>query len=159
MSINIININYKNKNNIQILETVLTDWFKNPKELNMVEPRMSYPFNFKKWIELSYKDSNVESFVCKKDKWVIGIGNIKFNNESKKAHIFHIFTDTKHRNQGMATKMLKYLELLAIKREMNKITINIMPKNESAKSLYKKFGFQNVKSKKDNWQRMEKLLA
>ena len=26
---------------------------------------------------LSYKDSNVESFVCEKDEWIIGIGNIK----------------------------------------------------------------------------------
>jgi len=34
-----------------------------------------------------------------------------------------------------------------------------MPKNLSAKSLYKKYGFQNVKTNKENWERMEKLIA
>ena len=159
MSIKIKNINYQNIKNIRILEPLLTNWFRNPKELNMVEPRLSYPFNFKKWIELSYKDSNVESFVCEKDEWIIGIGNIKLNEESKRAHIFHIFTDIIHRNEGMATKMLTYLELLAKNRKIEILTINVMPKNLSAKSLYKKYGFQNVKTNKENWDRMEKLIA
>ena len=65
MSIKIKNISYKNTKDIRILETVLTNWFKNPKELNLVDPRMSYPFSFKKWVELSYKDSNIESFATK----------------------------------------------------------------------------------------------
>lgn len=159
MSIKIKSISYNNTKDIRVLETVLANWFNNPKELNLIEPRMSYPFNFKKWIELSYKESNVESFSWKNDKWIIGIGNIKLNQKSQKAHAFHIFTDPKYRNQGLATKMLQHLEDLAKNKKMEYLTINVTPKNKAVKSLYEKLGFHLVKTTKEKWQKMEKLIA
>ena len=159
MSIKIKNISYNNTKDIRLLETILTNWFNNPKELNLIDPRMSYPFNFKKWIEISYKESNVESYCCKDDKWIVGIGNIKLNQKSQKAHVFHIFTDPKYRNQGLAKKMLQYLENLAKNRKMKYLTINVMPKNKSAKALYEKLGFQKVKASDDKWEKMEKIIT
>ena len=159
MSIKIKNISYNNTRDIRLLEVVLTNWFNNPKELNLIDPRMSYPFNFKKWIEISYKESNVESYCCKDDKWIVGIGNIKLNQKSEKAHVFHIFTDPKYRNQGLAKRMLQYLENLAKNRRMKFLTINVMPKNKSAKELYEKLGFQKVKSSNDKWEKMEKIIT
>ena len=159
MSIKIKSISYNNAKDIRVLETVLANWFNNPKELNLIEPRMSYPFNFKKWIELSYKELNVESFSWKNDKWIIGIGNIKLNQKSQKAHAFHIFTDPKYRNQGLATKMLQHLEDLAKNKKMKYLTINVTPKNKAVKSLYEKLGFHLVKKTKEKWQKMEKLIA
>ena len=159
MSIKIKNINYNNTKDIRLLDSVLTNWFNNPKELNLIDPRMSYPFNFKKWIEISYKESNVESYCCKDDKWIVGIGNIKLNQKSQKAHVFHIFTDPKYRNQGLAKKMLQYLENLAKNRKMKYLTINVMPKNKSAKALYEKLGFQKVKTSDDKWEKMEKIIT
>lgn len=159
MSIKIKSISYNNTKDIRVLETVLANWFNNPKELNLIEPRMSYPFNFKKWFELSYKELNVESFSWKNDKWIIGIGNIKLNQKSQKAHAFHIFTDPKYRNQGLATKMLQHLEDLAKNKKMEYLTINVTPKNKAVKSLYEKLGFHLVKTTKEKWQKMEKLIA
>ena len=159
MSIKIKNISYNNTKDIRLLEAVLTNWFNNPKELNLIDPRMSYPFNFKKWIEISYKESNVESYCCKDDKWIVGIGNIKLNQKSQKAHVFHIFTDPKYRNQGLAKRMLQYLESLAKNRRIKYLTINVMPKNKSAKALYEKLGFQKVKSSNDKWEKMEKIIT
>ena len=159
MSIKIKNISYNNPKDIRLLEAVLTNWFNNPKELNLIDPRMSYPFNFKKWIEISYKESNVESYCCKDDKWIVGIGNIKLNQKSQKAHVFHIFTDPKYRNQGLAKRMLQYLENLAKNRRMKFLTINVVPKNKSAKELYEKLGFQKVKSSNDKWEKMEKIIT
>tara|TARA_B110000116_G_scaffold265869_1_gene275689 strand:- start:15 stop:494 length:480 start_codon:yes stop_codon:yes gene_type:complete len=159
MSIKIKSISYNNAKDIRVLETVLANWFNNPKELNLIEPRMSYPFNFKKWFELSYKELNVESFSWKNDKWIIGIGNIKLNQKSQKAHAFHIFTDPKYRNQGLATKMLQHLEDLAKNKKMKYLTINVTPKNKAVKSLYEKLGFHLVKKTKEKWEKMEKLIA
>jgi ribosomal protein S18 acetylase RimI-like enzyme len=159
MSIKIKNISYKKTKDIRILETVLANWFNNPKELNLIEPRMSYPFNFKKWVELSYKESNIESFSWKNDMWIIGLGNIRFNENTQKAHAFHIFTDPKYRNQGLATKMLEHLESLAKNKNMEALTINVVPKNKSAKALYEKIGFKNIKSSKKKWEKMEKIIA
>ena len=158
MSIKIKNISYNNIKDIRLLAVVLTNWFNNPKELNLIDPRMSYPFNFKKWIEISYKESNVESYCCKDDKWIVGIGNIKLNQKSQKAHVFHIFTDPKYRNQGLAKRMLQYLENLAKNRKMKYLTINVMPKNKAAKALYQKLGFQEVKTSNDKWKKMEKII-
>ena len=84
-----MNLYYIISKDIRLLEVVLTNWFNNPKELNLIDPRMSYPFNFKKWIEISYKESNVESYCCKDDKWIVGIGNIKLNQKSEKAQSMH----------------------------------------------------------------------
>ena len=158
MSIKIKNINYNNTKDIRLLEVVFTNWFNNPKELNLIDPRMSYPFNFKKWIQIAYKESNIESFCWKDDKWIIGIGNIKFNQKSQKAHAFHIFTDPKYRKQGLAIRMLQYLENLAKNEKMKYLTINVMHKNKAARVLYEKLGFQKVKTSNDKWEKMEKII-
>ena len=48
MDIIIENVSYQNKKNARILEAVLTNWFRNPKELNLVDPTISYPFRYNK---------------------------------------------------------------------------------------------------------------
>ena len=113
---------YRNVKDVRILETVLSNWFKNPKELNLIEPRMNYPFKFKKWVALTYKNSDIESFVLKEIKWIVGIGNIIFNEDNKRAHALHIFIDEKYRKKGLATKMLQHLESLARDKRMSILT-------------------------------------
>ena len=104
MSIRIEKVSYKNTKDIRILEAVLANWFKNPKELNLIEPRMKYPFNFKKWVTLTYKDSDIKSFALKENKWIVGIGNIIFNEDNKRAHALHIFIDEKYRRKDWLPK-------------------------------------------------------
>ena len=142
MFISIKKIDYNNKDDNRILKSVLNNWFKNPRELNLVEPRLQYPFNFKKWKDLTYKNSNVESFALVNNKLIIGIGNILFNTNSNRAHIMHIFIDTTYRRKGLAKKIIQYLEKLASKKKIKILTIRVMPKNEPAKKLYEKIGFQ-----------------
>ena len=126
MSVCIENVSYKNKNDIRILEAVFTNWFKNPKELNLIEPRMNYPFNFKKWVALTYENSDIKSFALKENKWIVGIGNIIFNEDKKWAHALHIFIDEKYRKKGLGTKMLQHLESLARDKKMKILTLRVM---------------------------------
>jgi ribosomal protein S18 acetylase RimI-like enzyme len=42
---------------------------------------------------------------------------------------------------------------------MKSLSINVMPKNKTAKVLYEKVGFQKVKINKGKWEKMEKLIA
>ena len=142
MFISIKKIDYNNKDDSRILEAVLNNWFKNPKELNLFEPRLKYPFNYKKWKALTYNSSNVESFSLINDKLIIGIGSILFNTDSSRAHIMHIFIDTVYRRRGLATKIIKYLEKLANNKKMKILSLRLMPKNEPAKILYEKIGFK-----------------
>ena len=41
MDIVIENVSYQNKKDARILEAVLINWFRNPKELNLVDPTIS----------------------------------------------------------------------------------------------------------------------
>ena len=135
MPIKIEKVSYNNPKDLKLLKVVLSKWFKNPKELNWTDPRIHYPFNFNNWVKLTYKNSEVNSFVLKKDKWVIGIGNIICNKKTKRAHALHIFIDPKYRAKGFATKMLKHLESIAKKEKMKKITINVMPKKYTGNKI------------------------
>ena len=150
MSIRIEKVSYKNTKDIRILEAVLANWFKNPKELNLIEPRMNYPFNFKKWVTLTYKNSDIKSFALKDNKWIVGIGNIIFNEDNKRAHALHIFIDEKYRRKGLATKMLQHLESLARDKRMSILTLRVMPKNEPAINLYEKMGFEEYMNTREH---------
>ena len=144
MSIKIEKVSYNNSKDLQVLKAILSKWFENPKELNWTDPRINYPFNFNKWVQLTYKDSNVKSFILKEDKWVIGIGNIILNKDTKCAHALHIFIDSIYRKKGFGTIMLQHLETLAKNTKMTMITINVMPKNKPALKLYEKIGFKKI---------------
>ena len=159
MSIKIEKVSYNNSKDFQVLKAILSKWFENPKELNWTDPRINYPFNFNKWVELTYKDSNVKSFILKEDKWVIGIGNIILNKDTKCAHALHIFIDSKYRKKGFGTIMLQHLETLAKNTKMTMITINVMPKNKPALKLYEKIGFKGIKSNRGQWLKFYKQLV
>tara|TARA_Y100000590_G_C15283780_1_gene849845 strand:+ start:82 stop:573 length:492 start_codon:yes stop_codon:yes gene_type:complete len=141
MSIRIKKIDFNNKNDSRILESALKNWFKDPKELNLVEPRLHYPFNLKKWEAISYRNSNAESFTLINNKWVIGIGSIIYSKDFKSGKILHIYIDLNYRRKGFATNIVQYLEKVANNKKINILTIRIMPNNEPAKSLFTKLGF------------------
>jgi len=158
MAITIEKISYQNKKDARILETVLTNWFKDPKELNLTSPNMSYPFNFKKWVMLTDADQEIHSFVIKSEDWIIGMGNLKIIPDTKRAHAYHIFIDPNYRQQGLAEKMVRHLELLGRSEKMEIMTLRVVPKNKPAVKLYKKLGFEETASSKRKGLSFEKKL-
>jgi len=48
----------------------------------------------------------------------------------------------KYRGQGLALKLLEKAEVIASEREYCKLTLEVLEGNESAKSVYHKFGFK-----------------
>ena len=103
MAITIEKISYQNKKDARILEAVLTNWFKDPKELNLTDPKMSYPFNFKKWITLTYANQEIHSFAIKSDDWIIGIGNLMIIPETKRTHALQNFKQPNNHQQRLET--------------------------------------------------------
>ena len=158
MAITIEKISYQNKKDARILETVLTNWFKDPKELNLTSPNMSYPFNFKKWVMLTDADQEIHSFVIKSEDWIIGMGNLRIMPDTKKAHAYHIFIDPNYRQQGLAEKMVRNLESLGRSEKMEVMTLRVVPKNKPAIKLYKKLGFKETVSSKRKGLLFEKIL-
>ena len=158
MAITIEKISYQNKKDARILEAVLTNWFKDPKELNLTSPNMAYPFKFKKWVMLYDADQEIHSFVMKSEGWIIGIGNLRLVTDSKKAHAYHIFIDPEYRQQGLAEKMVHHLELLGRSEKMEVMTLRVVPKNKPAIKLYKKLRFEETASSKRKGLFFEKKL-
>ncbi len=159
MSITIEKVSYNKPKDARILEAVLTEWFRNPKELNLTDPRMAYPFNFKKWVSMTYADHDIASFALKENDWIVGIGNMMFFTESKRAHALHIFVDTEYRSQGLGKKIMDHLESLARKEKMETMTLRVMPKNEPAKKLYEKLGYEETGTSKWGSLMLEKKLV
>ena len=141
MDIIIENVSYQNKKNARILEAVLTNWFRNPKELNLVDPTISYPFRYNKWVTLNYLDPDTHAFVIKKNKWVIGIGSMKAIPNTKTVEIFHIYIDSDYRQQSLSKQILRHLESLAVKENTELMITRIMPKNIIANALLQSEGY------------------
>ena len=158
MTITIEKVSYRNKKDLRILEAVLTNWFKNPKELNLVDPRMSYPFNFKKWVTLTYTDQEIHSFTIKSEKWIIGIGDLMIRPESKRADVLHVFIDPDYRQQGLGERMVRHLESLGRNEKMEILGLRVTPKNKAAIKLYEKLGFEETVSSKRKGLLFEKIL-
>tara|TARA_B100001250_G_C19741558_1_gene763318 strand:- start:633 stop:1196 length:564 start_codon:yes stop_codon:yes gene_type:complete len=134
-------IDYKNKKDNQLLEIILKNWFKNPKELNLTSPSISYPFKYKKWLNLYNTNDEIHSFVMKSSNWIIGIGNLKILNNSKRCHAFHIFIDPDYRKQGLAAKIIRHLEKIGNSKGKKIMTLKAIEQNTAAISLYKKLNF------------------
>lgn len=61
-----------------------------------------------------------------------------------KMEIQDIFVCEDKRKQGIGTKLMAYLISVAIDNRVVNITLEVRVSNDSARSLYKKFGFREV---------------
>ena len=148
MEIKIEKVSYQNKKNSRILEAVLTNWFRNPKELNLVDPTLSYPFRYNKWVTLNYLNPQIHTIVIKLDQWIVGIGSMYKVPNTKTVDIFHVYIDAEHRRQKLGKKILYYFESLSLKENVELITIRIMLKNIAAKALLNSEGY--IQKEKQN---------
>ena len=131
-------ISYSRKEDCRIMETVFKHWLKDPKELNFFSPTLLFPFNFKKFLKI-YDNKN-NSLVLKSQNWIIGY--ISFQIKYRKLSIIHLFIDSKHRNLGLATMLLREIEKISNEKSVQDISVKIMSKNSKALKLFEKLGYK-----------------
>ena len=156
--ISISAMSYKKKEDIRILSACLSNWFKNPKVLHFTSPNMTYPFNLKKWISLSYKEKNNKTIIIKIDDWIIGHLSIKEKKEQGSAHLFHLIIDPNYHRKGFAKKLILYAEELIKHDNIKKITLNVVRKNQAARQLYYSLGYADKERTRLGHIKMEKNL-
>ena len=144
MSLIIKEIDYQNSKDISKLESALKNWFSNPKDLNFADPDSKYPFDMKKWINVNFKINNIRTIALYKDEWIIGFAGIKFFDNSNKAHIAQIYIDKDRRGEDCKEFLIKEIEKIAIKENVNKLIITAMRKDELSQELYKKLRFKEI---------------
>lgn len=139
-------ISYANPKHRKILTSCLSEWFSNPRDLNFTDPRMRYPFDFRQWVQTAYSDDNIETWVMKKNNWIIGYFSISLPPGSKTAKLFHVFLDPQFRGQGFGKKLVRFSEEKSIKNGCFALRLKVNPKNEKAIGLYESFGFIHIKT-------------
>jgi len=156
--ISISAMSYKKKEDIRILSACLSNWFKNPKVLYFTSPNMSYPFNLKKWISLSYKEKNNKTIIIKIDDWIIGHLSIKKGRKQGSAHLFHLIIDPNYLRKGFAKKLILYAERVIKYDNIKKITLNVVRKNQAARQLYYSLGYADKERTRLGHIKMEKKI-
>ena len=158
MSLIIKEIDYQNSKDISKLESALKNWFSNPKDLNFADPDSKYPFDMKKWINVNFKINKIRTVVLYKDEWIIGFAGIKFLDDLDKAHIAQFYLDKESEGNGHKESLIKEIEQMAIKENVNKLIITAMKKDELAQNLYRRLNFKETK-KTGNKLNFEKEIA
>ena len=157
--ISISTITYYKKEDIRVLNACLSNWLSNPKILHFTDPRMTYPFNLKKWISLSYKEKNVYTIIIKVDNWIIGHLSIKYLKDQNSAQLFHLIIDQKKLRKGYAKKLIIYAEKIINDDEnIKNITLNVVKKNQAAKNLYYSMGYKDRDTRNKENIRMGKII-
>ena len=156
--VSISEITYYKKEDIRILSACLSNWFTDPKILHFTSPNMTYPFNIKKWISLSYKEENIKTIIIKVDNWIVGHLSIKYEEDKSLAHLFHLIIDKNQLRKGYAKKLILHAEKILKTDDIKKITLNIVKKNQIAKELYYSMGYEKKNSKRSENVKMEKDL-
>ena len=140
-------MSYENSRDNRILKSCLTTWFSNPKELHLTDPKMTYPFQFKQWVNLSYKGQNTETWGAFSGKWMVGIVSLEHLQEEGRIHLFHIYVDKEYRRNGIGEKLILKAEEQGKKTKAKALTLNIVSGNSKAVALYEKMGFKLIESK------------
>lgn len=135
-------MSYENSRDNRILKSCLTTWFSNPKELHLTDPGMAYPFQFRQWVNKSYKDKQTETWTAISDKWMVGMMSLEHLKEEGRCHLFHLYVDKKYRRQGIGKLFLDKAEEQTGKKHAKKLTLNVFPGNATGLSLYEKMGFK-----------------
>ena len=142
--ITIEKVSYENTEHVRIVKACLETWFKNPKDLNLTAPQMTYPFNFNRWVANSYTLQSTQSFILKKNKWIIGYMSLQRQPKNDFVHLFHVFIDREYRSKGLSKLLVQHSISYAIENAIPAITLFVNPNNIVAIKLYESFGFTEV---------------
>lgn len=159
MEFSIETVSYAKRKDRRILKSCLSVWFRDPKDLNLTEPRIGYPFNFNTWRNLSYRGTDIITLALKGDDWIIGHLSLKVNRHKHRGHIFHFIIDPAHRRQGWARRMLEDVESRARKLELTRLTLRVTAQNQPAIQLYRAFNYRTVGQTAQGSLMMEKTLT
>jgi len=96
---------------------------------------------------------NSKYIVAKLNNTVVGFAGIWFSVDD--AHITNIVVHKDFRHNGIGSKLLEVLILLAKQYKKNALTLEVNTKNEYAKKLYLKYNFENLGIRKKYYKGMD----
>ena len=76
------------------------------------------------------------------------VGYLEYSLIYDRMEIDNVFVDESRRREGIGNKLMSALVAIAIDSHVINITLEVRVSNDSARSLYKKFGFREVALRK-----------
>ena len=67
-------VSYQNKKDHRILQACLSKLFKDLKTLYFTDHRMKFSFRFHSWVNLSYNQTGIITYILKHERWIIENG-------------------------------------------------------------------------------------
>jgi len=157
--ITIKQVSYENTEQARILKACLETWFQNPKDLQLTNPSIRYPFNYNKWMEIYSSKLESITYVIKKNEWIIGHLSIQLRPLLNSIHIFHVFIDRENRGKKYSKLLIDKILKYAKTNQIEKITLGVVKKNPIAIGLYEKYGFKIFAENKLGSYKMELYLG
>ena len=142
-------MHYSSSKDRIVLSSCLKTWFSNPKDLHLTEPRMTYPFRFNQWINLSYTEQNTKTWVAFLDKWMVGMISVKLLKVKKCANLFHIFVDKSYSEKNIFETLIKTAENFAKQNNCSEIYYFLENRDMQLISESKNLGFAQMMTKKN----------
>ena len=150
-------ISYSQKEHRYVMESVLNKWFTMPQVLNFVEPKITFPFKFKKWLSIYSENKNKTTIlILRHNHWIIGYVSIVIDNI--KGTILHLFIDSNYRRQGFGSILLKEIENYSRESGVNTIQLRTQKKNKISLDFFIKLKYQKNLKGKSKYIRMKKSL-
>jgi ribosomal protein S18 acetylase RimI-like enzyme len=72
---------------------------------------------------------------------LVGCIGIVINKKHKYAEIEHLLVNPKYQRQGIATRLIKFIENYTKNKKIKNLRLNVRCKNMAAFNLYKKLGY------------------
>lgn len=151
-------MNLKLVTNQEMDLSFLRENLRDKKDLKLVNPFATYPFNEPAWIEDFHQSPNTISLLLQNDEETIGHAAIR-KTKAGKVVVFFVLLSKKHRGKGLGTVLMKEVEkYLDWRFKPTEYFLNVIPTNHIAIGLYKKMGFE-VESRSPERVRMRKGLV
>lgn len=123
--------------------TEVASWIDSPEKLVMwAGTKFSYPVEAAQFADNLSKE-NVKAFVCKKDKGIVGYGEIgSIDTQKGVAFLCRIIIRPAERGEGIGKQLFRFLvKYCRDELQLQKVYLNVFRNNKHAVELYEKEGF------------------
>ena len=125
-------VSYQNKKDHRIFQVCLSKWFKDPKTLQFTNPMMKFSFRFNKWVNLSYNQIGITTFILKHERQII----VHISVETKmKSMAVHLITNLSHFLQAHANRRILHLENILQEKNISRIILKHSSQKRTSKII------------------------
>lgn len=137
--------------------SLLKDLFISETDLKLANPHASFPYRPEEWLNTISKHPDNCSLIFKQDQNIVGQTTILVKEED--IFLCFVILHPEFRGKNLAPEMiLKTEEFCRLNYPHHEIYLNVNKKNDRAKKLYLKLGYEVSQEQDDRFQMKKSLI-